>query len=59
MDLSEQPPRDWDARIDFPTLSHGFAKAAATIGYRPLYVVDDDASALVLVRRLPLGLLSS
>src|SRR4051794_32071948 len=59
MQISETAPRDWDARVDFPTLSSGFAEAAATVGHRPLYVTEGDASALVLVRALPIPLLRS
>ncbi len=59
MQMLETPPRDWDARIEFPTLSRGFAEAAATVGHRPLYAIDDDASALILVRALPVPVFSS
>lgn len=59
MDIFETAPRDWDARIEFPILSCGFAGVAATVGHRPLYVTDGDATALVLVRALPLAGLRS
>ena len=51
--LSDAPPRDWNARITSPTLSQGFAAAAAVSGYHALYVDGGTATALVLVRILP------
>jgi len=53
MRISDTPPRDWDARIASPTLSQGFAVAAAASGYRALYIDGGTSTALVLVRILP------
>jgi hypothetical protein len=57
MEIHKTAPRAWDARIDFPILSSGYGEAAATVGFTPLYAIDGDASALVLVRELPVPLL--
>jgi hypothetical protein len=53
MRISGTPPSAWDARIASPTLSQGFAVAAAASGYRALYVDGGSSTALVLVRILP------
>src|SRR5207237_9511986 len=59
MQLSEAPPRDWDARALPPTLSRGFAMAAAASGHRTIYVDGGIANALVLVRTLPVPVMRS
>ena len=59
MQLSEAPPRDWDARAVLPTLSRGFALAAAAAGHRTIYVDGGIANALVLVRTLPVPVMRS
>ena len=59
MQLSEAPPRDWDARAVPPTLSRGFAMAAAAAGHRTIYVDGGIANALVLVRTLPVPVMRS
>ena len=59
MQLSNGPPRDWDSRVVAPTLSRGVAMAAATVGYRAIYVDGGEAHALVLVRTLPVPVMRS
>jgi hypothetical protein len=58
MRLDETPPRGWDARIAFPLQSKGFAEASRALGYRPLFVHEDDGLALVLTRQVPVPLIA-
>jgi hypothetical protein len=59
MKLHETPPPGWDRRIAFPLQSIGYAHAAAALGHRPVFAEDDTGNALVLVRRVPIPLLSA
>lgn len=59
MFIVDHPPRDWDASVPFPALSSGFAEAARTLGFRPLYAGAGDSRALALVRSVPVPLLAS
>lgn len=56
--LSSVPPADWDDRIASPMLSTGFADASRRLGFRPLFVDDDDDQAVVLLRHIPMPLLA-
>jgi len=58
MKLSATPPEGWDARIAFPLQSVGFAEASRALGHRPLFAESAQGLALVLVRRVPVPLLS-
>jgi hypothetical protein len=53
MQITEVPPRDWNHRLPFPTLSTAFAHAARTTGQQALYATDGSSRALVLLRALP------
>src|SRR5207248_2052044 len=53
MQLLEHAPRGWDADLDSPLLTEGFAEAARGLGYRPRYVADPRDRALVLLRSVP------
>jgi GNAT acetyltransferase-like protein len=59
MILSEIALPDWDALISHPLQSTGYAAAARALGYRPFFAADRQGRALVLVRRVPVPVLSS
>jgi len=50
------PPGDWDAGVDAPCMTAGFARAMATMGYSSLFLRDGTNSALALVRGAAPGL---
>ena len=58
MTLARTTPKGWDARIAHPLQSSGFAEASRALGYRPLFADDEDGTALVLLRRVPIPLLA-
>jgi hypothetical protein len=58
MTLARTAPSGWDARIAHPLQSSGFAEASRALGYRPRFVEDADGIALVLLRQVPIPLLS-
>jgi hypothetical protein len=59
MILGKTPPPGWDERIAFPLQSVGYAHAACALGHRPLFAEDERGLALVLIRRVPLPLVSA
>jgi len=58
MNLTGTAPAGWDDRIEHPLQSIGFAEASRALGHRPLFAEDDASRALVLVRRVPIPLVS-
>ena len=58
MRLEARAPTGWDARIDHPLQSGGFAEASRALGYRPLFAEDEHGLALVLIRQVPIPLLA-
>ena len=61
MRIDSTPPCDWDAGLPSPALSRAFAAASVHLGYTSLFVTGAarDCRALVLVRRVPVPLLSA
>jgi hypothetical protein len=57
MELLTVAPAAWDDRIASPMLSEGFAEASRCLGFRPLFVENEQDRALVLLRRIPVPLL--
>jgi Acetyltransferase (GNAT) domain len=50
MKILQAPPSEWDRLVPAPCQAAGFADAMTRLGYRPLYLLDDNAGALALVR---------
>ncbi|MGH9364422.1 MAG: hypothetical protein ACRD1B_04035, partial [Thermoanaerobaculia bacterium] len=56
IEILRLPPRDWDAGVNAPCVTAGFARAMASMGYGSLFLRDGGNSALALVRGAAPGL---